>query len=117
MGKRRNEVRQFTWKRIASLRCKKKYFRELSIVQLFELFFSSELKQYILECTLQNGCDITLKNFETFVGIVNTSIFKNYMDLSIVAPYICHPANLLNDVLFTNTVFRKWCYLLFKNND
>jgi len=54
----------------------KNYLRNLSSVQLFELFFSSELKKYILESTKCNGYPITTCQFDIFLGIIITSTFN-----------------------------------------
>lgn len=48
-----------------------------SIVELFDLFFSAELKKYIIDATHANNYDLTEKDLDVFVGIlVLTSINK-----------------------------------------
>ncbi|XP_066599987.1 piggyBac transposable element-derived protein 3-like [Prorops nasuta] len=54
----------------------KTYLRSLSSVQLFELFFSFDLKRYILESTECNGYSFTANQLDVFLGIVLTSIFS-----------------------------------------
>lgn len=41
-------------------------------VQLFELFFSKEIKEYIISATRENGFNLNLTDLETFVGITLT---------------------------------------------
>lgn len=53
---------------------KKKIFSS-SFVELFELFFTEELKNEIINCTRMNGYDITISEFDTFIGIL---IFTSY---------------------------------------
>lgn len=54
----------------------KKFIRESSYVQLFELFFSTDLKKYIIESTRINGYDLTSNDLDIFVGIIIVSIFN-----------------------------------------
>ena len=44
-------------------------------VELFELFFSTEIKCQIMEATRLNGLDLNLYKFNNFIGIL---IFSNY---------------------------------------
>lgn len=47
-----------------------------SFVELFELFFSIDLKNYIIESTRRNGYDLTIDDFDIFLGVIITSIFN-----------------------------------------
>jgi len=42
----------------------------MSHVELFELFFSSEIKNYIIEASQKNGLQISVEELNTFVGIL-----------------------------------------------
>lgn len=53
-----------------------KSIRDSSLVDLFELFFSLELKNQIIDSTRENGYDLTLIDLDVFVGIIITSIFN-----------------------------------------
>lgn len=48
----------------------KKKINESSPVELFENFFCDEIKNYIIEATSENGLDLSLQDFNTFVGII-----------------------------------------------
>ena len=54
----------------------KKVLRELSYIQLFELFFSKNIKDYIIERTPENGFFMSLKELDVFVGILVLLIFN-----------------------------------------
>ena len=54
----------------------KKIIRNYSFVELFELYFSKEMKNYIVDCTNQNGYPLTLDDFDTFIGIIILSIIN-----------------------------------------
>lgn len=41
-----------------------------SVIELFEMFFSSELKKYIVDATNVNGYPLTDKDFKVFIGII-----------------------------------------------
>lgn len=49
---------------------------ECTPVELFELFFSKELKNYILEATKENGLDLSLEEFDVFIGFLIFSSFN-----------------------------------------
>lgn len=55
----------------------KKFLKTLSSVQLFELFFSSDLKEYIIKCTNSNGYQLTANELDIFLGIIIMTIFNN----------------------------------------
>ncbi|XP_066580967.1 piggyBac transposable element-derived protein 3-like [Prorops nasuta] len=44
--------------------------------ELFEFFFSKELKEHIIDCSKVNELDLTLKDFDAFVGILIYSTFN-----------------------------------------
>lgn len=46
-----------------------------SKVELFELFFSSEIKDYIVEATKERGYPLTMRDLDVFIGIV---VFSSY---------------------------------------
>lgn len=48
----------------------RKKIQESTPVDLFELFFSDELKNYIVEATCENGLDISVTDLEKFIGIL-----------------------------------------------
>ena len=48
----------------------------MSPVQLFEKFFSREIKDYILEATKQHGYSLTLQKLDSFLGIMIFSSFN-----------------------------------------
>lgn len=48
----------------------KKKIHESTPTEIFDMFFSQELKQYIIDATKENGFDLSLDVFETFVGIL-----------------------------------------------
>lgn len=52
------------------------FIRDSSLVELFEIFFSLELKNHIIDSTRKNGYNLTLIDLDIFVGIVITSIFN-----------------------------------------
>lgn len=45
-------------------------------IELFETFFSIEMKQYIIDASKENGFDLSLVDLNTFIGIVITSSFN-----------------------------------------
>jgi len=47
-----------------------------SFTELFELFFSTKLKNYIVSCTKVNGYDISLDRLEAFIGIITSTIIN-----------------------------------------
>ncbi|XP_058801271.1 piggyBac transposable element-derived protein 3-like [Phymastichus coffea] len=53
-----------------------KFIRDSSLVELFELFFSLELKNHIIDSTRENGYNLTMIDLDIFVGIIITSIFN-----------------------------------------
>ena len=46
-------------------------------VQLFELFFSIEIKKYIVEATKDNGYELDSETIDTFLGIIIFRIFNS----------------------------------------
>jgi len=53
-----------------------------SFTELFELFFSSDLKNYIVSCTVANGYDISRDKLETFIGIIIFTIYNRRLSQS-----------------------------------
>lgn len=47
-----------------------------SSTDFFELFFSMELKKYIIEATCCNGYNLIIDDFDVFLGISILSIFN-----------------------------------------
>ena len=54
----------------------KKMLSELSSIQLFELFFSKNMKDYIIESTRKNDFCLTSNELDVFLGIKVLSIFN-----------------------------------------
>ncbi|XP_051162153.1 piggyBac transposable element-derived protein 3-like [Leptopilina boulardi] len=54
----------------------KNKIQSFSSTEVFELFFSNELKEYILEATKMNDCDITMNELDSVMGIIILSIFN-----------------------------------------
>ncbi|XP_066592950.1 piggyBac transposable element-derived protein 3-like [Prorops nasuta] len=54
----------------------KNFICKSSYAEIFELFFSLEIKNYIIESTRANSYELTLGDFDIFVGIIITSIFN-----------------------------------------
>lgn len=54
----------------------KKWLHGFSLPQLFELFFSTEMKGHIIEATVMNGYPLTVNDFDTFLGILILSTFN-----------------------------------------
>ena len=54
----------------------KKMICQSTPVDFFELFFSKDMKTYIIENTCQNGCDLSPDDFDVFLGIIILSIFN-----------------------------------------
>lgn len=48
-----------------------------SHVQLFELFISDDLKQYIIDATMENGYELSMGQLNTFIGILITTIINS----------------------------------------
>lgn len=55
----------------------KKKIRRSEPFQLFETFFSIEMKKYIIDACKDNGYDLKLKDLDTFIGIVIFSTFNS----------------------------------------
>ncbi|XP_043461917.1 piggyBac transposable element-derived protein 3-like [Leptopilina heterotoma] len=53
-----------------------KKIRSSSSTELFEYFFSMELKEFILEATCKNDCQISMTELDKFLGIIILSIFN-----------------------------------------
>ena len=47
-----------------------------SSTELFEIFFSDELKKYIIDSTAERGYELTFDRFELFLGIIIFTIFN-----------------------------------------
>ncbi|XP_058790066.1 piggyBac transposable element-derived protein 2-like [Phymastichus coffea] len=54
----------------------KKKICSMSPVQLFELFFSKEIKNYIIEASEANGLNLSVQELNTFVGILLLSSYN-----------------------------------------
>ena len=50
--------------------------KNMSYVEIFELFFSNELKDYIIDCTKENDYELSRDQFNGFTGILVTSNFN-----------------------------------------
>ena len=48
----------------------------MNSVQLFELFFNKELKEYIIESTLENKFELSVDELNAFIGVFITSSFN-----------------------------------------
>jgi hypothetical protein len=69
----------------------KKKIRRSEPFQLFETFFSIEMKKYIIDACKDNGYDLKLKDLDTFIGIVIFSTFnprKSQRDYWSSDPYL-----------------------------
>lgn len=55
----------------------KKQIRNASFTEVFEYFFSTELKNYIIESTNLNGYELTMDDLNAFVGIIIISILNS----------------------------------------
>ena len=55
----------------------KQLIRTASFTQMFEYFFSTEIKKYIIECTNHNGYELSVNDLNIFVGIVIMSIVNS----------------------------------------
>lgn len=65
--------------------------RNLQPVELFETFFSTEIKNYIIEATKENDYDLTILDLNTFIGIIILSSFnkrKSQRDYWSSDPYL-----------------------------
>lgn len=70
----------------------KKKLQSMNFVQLFETFFSDELKNYIIQATQKNDCDLTMIDLNIFIGILISSSFnsrKSYKHYWSKDPYLC----------------------------
>ena len=54
----------------------KQKIKNMSYVEVFELFFSNDLKDYIIECTKENDHELSRDKFDRFMGILVTSNFN-----------------------------------------
>lgn len=73
----------------------KKIIRNSSAVELFELFFSKEMKDYIIECTILNGYNLTENELDIFIGILVLTTFnqrKSQKDYWSTDPLLVCPA-------------------------
>ena len=55
----------------------KNEIKKKSVVELFETFCSSELKNYIIKATNENGYPLTTNDFNTFLGILIFTSFNS----------------------------------------
>ena len=51
--------------------------KAMSPIALFELFFSDQLKQYIIDSIFENGYELSSEILDTFVGILITTSFNS----------------------------------------
>lgn len=49
----------------------------ITFVEIFELFNSREIKEFIIQATRKNGYELSMDKFNAFVGILVTSIFNS----------------------------------------
>lgn len=54
----------------------KKKISSTSPTELFEMFFSSEIKTYIIEASAENGITVSLFDLDIFIGIIILSTFN-----------------------------------------
>ena len=54
----------------------KRKIRESEPIQLFETFFSTEIKEYIIDACRENGFTLEMNDLNTFIGIVMLTSFK-----------------------------------------
>ena len=59
----------------------KKFIADKNSIEVFELFFSNELKNYIIEATRANGYNLEYDRFDCFIGILITSIVNSRKSL------------------------------------
>lgn len=50
--------------------------KNMSKTDIFELFFSDELKNHVLEASKENGLELSVEEFNRFIGILLFSIFN-----------------------------------------
>ena len=50
------------------------FLTQVQKIEIFELFFSKALKNYIIEATLENGYKLSHKKLNKFLGILIASI-------------------------------------------
>lgn len=50
--------------------------RQSSYVELFEMFFSDAMKNYVMEATNENGYNLSKVDLETFLGVIILSSFN-----------------------------------------
>jgi len=53
-----------------------KMIRNVSFTQVFEYFFSAEIKNYIIENTAHNSYNLSLDELNKFLGIIIMSTFN-----------------------------------------
>jgi len=54
----------------------KKKISNSSFGEIFEFFFSAELKKYLIEATKENGYDLSSTDLDTFLGIIIFSVYN-----------------------------------------
>jgi len=52
-------------------------FLGMNFIELFEIFFSEELKSYIIEATTENGYELSSAKFNVFLGVWISSIINS----------------------------------------
>jgi len=55
----------------------KQKIKSMSPVELFETFFSEEIKKYIIHCTKLNEYNLTMSELNTFIGIIIMSGYNS----------------------------------------
>lgn len=72
-----------------------KKIRNASLTEVFEYFFSRDMKNYIIESTIMNDYELTLDDLNTFIGVIVMSTFnsrKSQKDYWSRDPFLaCHP--------------------------
>lgn len=60
----------------------KSQIRNSSLTELFELFFSKNLKKYVVGAPCERGFDLSMNDFEVFIGILLLSLSIQYSNKS-----------------------------------
>lgn len=60
----------------------KEKIRKSSPSELFEIFFSNEMKNHIIQSSAENGLDISMNELNTFLGIIILTVFKKRTEIS-----------------------------------
>lgn len=99
----------------------KRKIRKSEPVELFETFFSIEMKKYIIDACKENGFDLPLVDLDTFIGIIIMSSFnkrKSQRDYWSTDPFLsCEVvASAMTRTKFEQ-IKSKLKYLKSKDND